>query len=41
MFTLDPDSGDFILTTPVVTLAADTKEFAINMSNMRHWQEPV
>ena len=24
-----------------MTIPADTKEFAINMSNMRHWDQPV
>ncbi len=37
MFTLDPVSGDYLLTTPEVRIAADTREFAINMSNQRHW----
>lgn len=41
MFTLDKTVGEFILTRENVTIPADTKEFAINMSNMRHWAEPV
>jgi fructose-1,6-bisphosphatase I len=41
MFTLDREQGSFMLTKENVTIPADTKEFAINMSNMRHWAEPV
>ena len=41
MFTLDREQGSFVLTQEHVQSPADTKEFAINMSNMRHWDEPV
>ena len=41
MFTLDREQGSFVLTQEHVQIPADTKEFAINMSNMRHWDEPV
>ena len=41
MFTLDREQGSFVLTQEKVQIPADTKEFAINMSNMRHWDEPV
>ncbi len=41
MFTLDREQGSFVLTDEDVQIPADTKEFAINMSNMRHWDEPV
>ncbi len=41
MFTLDREQGSFILTQEHVQIPKDTKEFAINMSNMRHWDEPV
>jgi len=41
MFTLDREQGSFVLTEENVQVPADTKEFAINMSNMRHWDEPV
>ena len=41
MFTLDRDQGSFVLTQENVRIPEDTKEFAINMSNMRHWDEPV
>jgi fructose-1,6-bisphosphatase I len=40
-FTLDREMGSWILTHENMTIPADTKEFAINMSNMRHWAEPV
>jgi fructose-1,6-bisphosphatase I len=40
-FTLDADIGEFILTHPNMTIPADTREFAINASNMRHWEAPV
>ncbi len=41
MFTLDREQGSFILTQENVQVPADTQEFAINMSNMRHWAPPV
>jgi fructose-1,6-bisphosphatase I len=41
MFTLDRETGSWVLTEKDVTIPADTKEFAINMSNMRHWAPPV
>jgi fructose-1,6-bisphosphatase I len=41
MFTLDQDSQIFLLTNANVQIPKDTKEFAINMSNMRHWASPV
>jgi fructose-1,6-bisphosphatase I len=41
MFTLDREQGSFVLTQENVKVPEDTKEFAINMSNMRHWDEPV
>ena len=41
MFTLDRETGTFILTQENVRIPEDTKEFAINMSNMRHWAPPV
>lgn len=37
MFTLDPEKNEFILTQNKVEVAADTQEFAINMSNQRFW----
>ena len=41
MFTLDREQGSFVLTQENIKIPADTQEFAINMSNMRHWDEPV
>ena len=41
MFTLDREQGSFFLTQENVQIPADTQEFAINMSNMRHWDTPV
>jgi fructose-1,6-bisphosphatase I len=41
MFTLDREQGSWVLTSENVQIPADTKEFAINMSNMRHWAPPV
>jgi fructose-1,6-bisphosphatase I len=41
MFTLDETAGEFILTQDQVRIPADTQEFAINMSNMRHWAPPI
>ncbi len=41
MFTLDREQGSFVLTQEHVKVPEDTQEFAINMSNMRHWAPPV
>ncbi len=41
MFTLDREQGSFVLTQEHVKVPEDTQEFAINMSNMRHWDEPT
>jgi fructose-1,6-bisphosphatase I len=41
MFTLDREQGSFVLTQEKMRIPEDTKEFAINMSNMRHWDVPV
>jgi fructose-1,6-bisphosphatase I len=40
-FTLDRNIGEFVLTHPNIRIPEDTKEFAINMSNHRFWEEPV
>ena len=40
-FTLDRETGSWVLTSENMTIPADTKEFSINMSNMRHWAPPV
>jgi len=41
VFTLDREQGSFVLTEENIKIPEDTKEFAINMSNMRHWEAPV
>ena len=41
MFTLDREQGSFMLTQEKLTIPAETQEFSINMSNMRHWDAPV
>ncbi len=41
MFTLDREQGSWVLTQDGVQIPEDTKEFAINMSNMRHWAPPM
>ena len=37
IFTLNPDTGVFCLTSPNVQIPEDTSEFAINTSNFRRW----
>ncbi|MES1965354.1 class 1 fructose-bisphosphatase [Psychrobacter sp. AH5] len=41
MFSLDPDSGDYLLINDHVQIAADTSEYAINASNYRYWRKPM
>jgi len=40
-FTLDREMGSWVLTQSNMRIPDDTKEFAINMSNQRHWYPPV
>jgi fructose-1,6-bisphosphatase I len=40
-FTLDREMGSWVLTHDNITIPEQTSEFAINMSNMRHWEAPV
>jgi fructose-1,6-bisphosphatase I len=40
-FTLDREQGSFMLTRADVQIPPATAEFAINMSNQRHWHPPV
>jgi len=40
-FTLERETGTFVLTQRDMQVPADTKEFAINMSNQRHWEAPM
>lgn len=41
LFTLDCGSGNFYQTAERLTIDPSAKEFAINCSNMRHWEAPV
>lgn len=41
MFSLDPDSGDYVLIEDNVQINADTSEYAINGSNYRYWRAPM
>ena len=41
VFTLDREQGSFVLTQEHVQVPEATQEFAINMSNMRHWDAPT
>ncbi len=41
LFTLDRETGSWVLTQSEVQVPEDTKEFAINTSNARHWAPPV
>ena len=40
-FTLDREVGSFVLTTRGMRIPEETREFAINMSNQRHWDAPM
>jgi fructose-1,6-bisphosphatase I/sedoheptulose-1,7-bisphosphatase len=40
-FTLDPNSGEFMLTHAKLKVPEDTQEFAINASNSRFWEPPI
>jgi len=40
-FTLDPNLGEFKLTHADIRVPEDTREFAINSSNSRFWEQPV
>jgi fructose-1,6-bisphosphatase I len=39
--TLDPGAGTYRITTERLEISAEPNEFAINVSNFRHWPEPV
>ncbi|MBC7699298.1 class 1 fructose-bisphosphatase [Aquabacterium sp.] len=41
MFTLDREQGAWVMTDSDVKIPEDTQEFAINMSNLRHWAPPM
>jgi fructose-1,6-bisphosphatase I/sedoheptulose-1,7-bisphosphatase len=40
-FTLDRDTGQFVLTHPQLRIPREADEFAINTSNERFWEAPV
>ncbi len=40
-FTMDPPTGQWVQTAANIQIPEKTTEFAINMSNMRHWADPV
>jgi fructose-1,6-bisphosphatase len=40
-FTLDREIGAYILTQSDMRIPEETREFAINTSNQRHWEAPV
>ena len=41
MYTLNPDTKQFLLVNAAVKIPASAKEFAINASNARHWGAPI
>lgn len=41
LYTLDKTHGGFLLTKSNIEIPEQTKEFAINSSNQRHWEEPM
>ena len=41
MFSLDPDTNEYVLIEENVTIDADTSEYAINASNYRYWLAPM
>jgi len=41
VFTLERETGTFLLTRDQVRIPDETQEFAINLSNQRHWEAPV
>lgn len=40
-FTLDREVGSWVLTRRNITIPSGNREFAVNMSNQRHWAPPV
>ncbi|GIU06986.1 MULTISPECIES: class 1 fructose-bisphosphatase [unclassified Shewanella] len=41
LFTLNPETNEFLLTNDAMAISKDTGEFAINMSNQRFWEAPM
>lgn len=40
-FTLDPATGEFVLTHARMRIPEEAREYGINASNARHWEPPV
>ncbi len=40
-FVLDPETGEFRLIAENLKIATETREYAINASNYRHWTPPI
>jgi fructose-1,6-bisphosphatase I len=40
-FTLDREQGAFLLSTRGMQVPDETREFAVNISNQRHWEAPM
>jgi fructose-1,6-bisphosphatase I len=40
-FTLDREQGSFMLTRRDMRIPEETQEFAVNLSNQRHWEAPM
>lgn len=40
-FVLDPETGTFVFTGKIETVAQESTEYAINASNYRHWPAPI
>jgi fructose-1,6-bisphosphatase I len=40
-FTLDPETGAFLLTRDNIVIPEKTREYAINGSNLRHWEPQI
>ena len=41
IFTLDPETANYVLTINAAAIPAATAEYAINASNARYWEEPI
>ncbi|MEO8671475.1 MAG: class 1 fructose-bisphosphatase [Tahibacter sp.] len=41
VFTLDRETGGFVLSARSLQIPDDTREFSVNMSNQRHWEAPM
>lgn len=41
IFTLDPESNTFVVTRDNIAIPEKTREYAINASNLRHWEPQI